>query len=399
MQGKAALHDLVRLPNVSQVMAADRCLDDLIEYVNARQYGPKVVCTSLNADSPDDWDRLAEFQPNAVLDLLPPKYLMTVVKFILENRFNLVNTLYVTPELEKLQPEVQARGITILPEFGLDPGIDLVLLGEAVRHLDQVNSIAAYGAGLPVPEDSHNPLRYKVTWTFEGVLRGYQRGGKLIRHGKVTEIGRDDMFRPENIHEIEIPGLGRLEAYPNGDALRYCSALKLNRAELRHLGRYTCRYPGHCDFWRRIIDLNLLRPEPVTVDGISVNRRKYLASVIEPLIRLNINERDLALVRIAAEGTLGPQQRKCIYQVMDQRDPETGLTAMSRTVGFTAAIGAQMIASGAIRKTGILSPVTDVPFEVFRKQLANRGINVETRNQVIGDDGAAEVHLGDRKSY
>ncbi len=51
----------------------------------------------------------------------------------------------------------------------MDPGIDLVLLGEAVRSLDHVEEIISYGAGFPEPEATDNPLKYKVTWTFEGV--------------------------------------------------------------------------------------------------------------------------------------------------------------------------------------------------------------------------------------
>jgi len=44
-------------------------------------------------------------------------------------------------KVEGLAEEAKARKVTILPEFGMDPGIDLVLLGEAVRSLDDVEEI------------------------------------------------------------------------------------------------------------------------------------------------------------------------------------------------------------------------------------------------------------------
>jgi saccharopine dehydrogenase-like NADP-dependent oxidoreductase len=56
------------------------------------------------------------------------------------------------------------------------------------------------------------------------------------------------------------------------------------------------------------------------------------------------------------------------------RDLETGHSAMSRTVGYTASIGAQMIASGQITGRGLLSPVNDVPYEPFVRELQRRGI-------------------------
>ncbi len=55
------------------------------------------------------------------------------------------------------------RNLTILPEFGMDSGIDLVLLGEVVRSLDNVEEIISCGAGFPELEAVDNPLKYKVT--------------------------------------------------------------------------------------------------------------------------------------------------------------------------------------------------------------------------------------------
>jgi saccharopine dehydrogenase-like NADP-dependent oxidoreductase len=66
-----------------------------------------------------------------------------------------------------------------------------------------------------------------------------------------------------------------------------------------------------------------------------------------------------------------------IYQVIDRRDLRTGFTAMTRTVGYTTSIGAQMILRGDIQKRGVVTPVRDVPFEIFSDELRKRGIHVE----------------------
>jgi saccharopine dehydrogenase-like NADP-dependent oxidoreductase len=63
--------------------------------------------------------------------------------------------------------------------------------------------------------------------------------------------------------------------------------------------------------------------------------------------------------------------------VIDKRDLRTGFTAMTRAVGFAASIGAQMILRGDIQKRGVLTPVRDVPFEIFSGELRKRGIHVE----------------------
>ena len=51
--------------------------------------------------------------------------------------------------------------ITILPEMGMDPGIDLVLARLAVDELDTVYGLYSYGAGLPEPACAEaNPLHF-----------------------------------------------------------------------------------------------------------------------------------------------------------------------------------------------------------------------------------------------
>ena len=43
----------------------------------------------------------------------------------------------------------EAKEIVILPEFGLDPGLDLILGARALAELDEVDEFHAYGAGIP----------------------------------------------------------------------------------------------------------------------------------------------------------------------------------------------------------------------------------------------------------
>jgi lysine 6-dehydrogenase len=376
MQGKAALHDLAHSPEVTKVIAADRELDALKAYVERKQYKDRVMCEYLDASDPESIENLMKQKPDVVVDLLPTRFCGNVAAAAVKYQVHLVNTCYTSPEVKKLTDEAKAKGVTILPEFGMDPGIDLVLLGEAVLSLDKVEEISSYGAGIPDHQAADNPIKYKVTWTFEGVLRAYRRAGRVIRDGRIVEIKDTEMFYPQNVHEIEIEGLGKLEAYPNGDALKYADLLGIERSTLRNLGRYGLRWPGHCAFWRTLVDLHLLDDEPVVVDGVAVNRRRFLAAAIEPHIRLGADERDVVIVRVEVKGWKDGKKKRALDQVIDRRDLTTGLTAMSRTVGFTASIGALMIGTGKITKRGVLSPVTDIPFKLLEEELKKRDIKI-----------------------
>jgi saccharopine dehydrogenase-like NADP-dependent oxidoreductase len=313
---------------------------------------------------------------DVAIDLLLPSFHDSVVTAAVKHRIHLVNASYTTPAMRKLAGEAEARDITVLPEFGMDPGIDLVLLGEAVRSLDHVEEITTYGAGFPESEAADNPLKYKVTWTFEGVLKSYLRPGRVIRDGQAVEIKDIEMFDPENTHEIEIEGLGKLEAFPNGDALEYADLLGVERSGLRNMGRYVLRWPGHCAFWKTMVDLHLLDNEPVMVDGVTVDRMRFLATAIEPHIQYCDDERDVVVVRIDVKGRKDGEKKRAVYQVIDRRDLETGFTAMSRTVGYTTSIGALMIGTGKVTKRGVLSPVNDIPYGPFAQEIRKRDIRI-----------------------
>jgi lysine 6-dehydrogenase len=376
MQGKAALHDLWQNPAVTGIVAADKELEPLQKYLLRQNYGPKVQAAFADAEAPATLQKLLAAKPTVVIDLTPSRFSPRVAREALRTRVHLVNTVYALPEIKKLAAEIEASGLTFLPEFGMDPGIDLVLLGRAVRLFDRVETIDSYGAGFPEAAAANNALKYKVTWTFEGVLRAYMRGGRLIRNRRIVTVKNNEMFNPENIHKIRIPGLGTFEAYANGDALPYAEMLGLDPGKLRRLGRYAFRWPGHCAFWKKLVDLHLLDDEPLQVGGVTVNRRRFLAAAIEPHILLGEKERDVAVIRIDVTGKKDGKKKRAVLQIVDRRDLETGFTAMSRTVGFTAGIGAQLIGSGQISKRGLLSPLRDIPYDVFKQELAKRNIRI-----------------------
>ncbi len=377
MQGRAALGDLVASSQVKEIVAADAHIDALESYVETSGWRDRVRTERVNAADDESIDRLTAQEPDVVLDLLPPRFLVRVAESAVRHGAHVVNTCFVRPGIKALADEALARDVTILPECGLDPGIDLLLLGDAVRAFDEVEEIRSFGCGIPEADAADNPIRYKVTWSFEGVLGGYCRPARQIRDGKIVNIDGRKLFAPENVSEMEIDGLGRLEAYPNGDALPIAKRLGLDPRALRHLGCYTMRWPGHCDFWRKLVSLHLLDDEPVMVDGVPVDRHRFLAKAIAPHIQLGERDRDVVVLRIEVTGLRGGRRTRVVRQLVDRRDLATGITAMSRTVGFTASIGAQLVGSGGITSRGLITPVRDVPFDAFVRELGKRNIQVQ----------------------
>jgi len=281
-QGRAALWDLVRSEVVEEVIATD-ISSEAEEYVRSLK-SSKV--TFVRSDLKDE-DRLSELMRDVdlVVDLAPGQFTFSIAKLTVMNGKHLVNAMYLIDptsvtdpdryrklreEVERLDELAREKNITVLPEFGLDPGIDLVLTGQAVKELDEIHELYTYGAGIPEPKAAAtNPLKYKVTWSFDGVLRSYKRPARVIQDGKVEVVPSNAIFSPENCHEVEIEGIGILDAYPNGDAVEYAERFGLLKT-LRFAARYSMRWSGHCQFWKKLVDLHFLDDTPIKVGNVTV---------------------------------------------------------------------------------------------------------------------------------
>ncbi len=378
LQGKAVLHDLDRSPRVSGITAADLAAEPVDEYVRAAGLR-KVRVAAVDAADRDAVRKLIRASgARVVVCMLPPSLGYPVARAAVDEGVGFVSTSY-AGAIAELDAEARERGVTVLPEMGFDPGIDLVLGALAVDELDRVEGLRSYGGGLPEPAACDNPLKYKITWTFEGVLRAYTRPARLLIDRQEVRIGGDEIFRPEHVHTVHIPELGELEAYPNGDAVRYAEVFGLGSG-LRHMGRYALRWPGHCAFWYALVHLGFLDETPVEVDGALVAPRRFLVEHLTPRLQFRPHERDVAVLRVHAWGERAGRRHEVVYDLIDYRDLDTGLFAMNRTVGFTASIAAQMVLTGEIAGPGVLSPVRDVPRERLLDELRARGIRVVRRS-------------------
>ncbi len=373
LQGAAAVHFLLREPRVGRVWVAD-VRGEALAALQARE--PSPALRVLQADA----GRAAEaFAPAweddlaAVVALVPPEQRAAVARAAVAHGVPYVDASYPMPALRELAPQAAARGVALLPEMGLDPGLDLLLSQHLLRELDRVRVWRVFGAGVPEPQAATPPLRYKISWTFAGVLAAYRRPARVVRAGRPVQVPPDALFTPEHCFRYVVPSLGEMEAYPNGDVTRYLDALGLTE-QVCEAGRFSLRWPGHCALWRAWSQLGFLDDQPLTVDGAAIAPRRFLQALLEPRLRYAAHERDIALVRVEVEGDAQGRAVRRAAQLIDYRDLETGLLAMQRTVGFPAPAPPVLLATGEIAGRGLLSPLRDVPPGPILRALAPYGL-------------------------
>lgn len=375
MQGKAVLYDLLSNSSISGIVVADSRPDlhaGLGGYPSDRVRGIQIDATDKMAMSALMRDA------DVVVEALPGTLALEVGRMAVEYGVSLVSSMYylnpgeqdpaairsMNEQILDLGRRAAEKGLVILTEFGLDPGLDLVLAARAIGELDSVETFRMYGAGIPGPKARGNPLQYKFSWSVIGVMRSYRRPARIISGGKVVSIEPTRLFERGVWHTLDLAEIDApLECFPNGDGVHYAELLGI-RHSVREMGRYTCRLPGHCSFWDTLVKCGFLDGEPLESGGTRMAPMQFTASLLgsQRQFQYADDEEDMALIRVDAGGLRRGRPFRVIYQLLDKRDPKTGLTAMQRTVGFTMSLGAQLILEGKLPGPGLLTPL-DVSYE------------------------------------
>ena len=378
LQGKAVVHDLEHSDAISEIVAADLAAEEAQAYVGRKGYR-KVRVVQMNASDAAALEQLIhESRPRILVCMLPPDFQPRLARAAVDAGVPYVSSSY-TGTLIELDSLAREQGVAVLPEMGMDPGIDLILGRLAVDELDVVHGMRSYGAGLPEPACAgDNPIHYKITWTFEGVLKAYMRPARFLKDGLEVAIPGGQIFRQENGHTLEVPGVGVMEAYCNGDAIRYIDIFGLG-PELKEMGRFAMRWPGHNSFWDVMAALGFLDEDPTRIGDCEISPRRFVVEHLTPRLQFRDIERDMVVIRVEAWGLKNQMPRRVTYELIDYRDLTTGLFAMNRTVGFTASIAAQLILTGRIQRKGVLTPVRDVPHHEVLRELEKRGMQVSRR--------------------
>jgi saccharopine dehydrogenase-like NADP-dependent oxidoreductase len=386
MQGKASLVDILKNKTITKIMVAD--ISDEIWALPEKLKDQRVEPVKLDMRDENSVLELMR-KSDVIIELLPGEYALPVAKLAVKAGVSLVSAMYLLnpgeqdetkrrlqrEEISRLDETARSKGITILEEFGMDPGIDLILGAKAVEGFDEVKVFHSYGAGFPELNASWNPIRYKFTWSVIGVMRSYLRPARVIKGGKMVDISADSMFDEENMHYLDIPELGsKLECFANGDSVAFSGILGLD-GTISTMGRYICRWPGTGAFWRVMAKSGFLSSVPLKTQFEEIAPDAFCAALLgsQDQFRYGDDERDVALIRSDVRGYRNGDPIRIVLQIIDKRDLRSGLTAMQRTVGFPMSIGAQMILDGKINQKGLVNPVS-VPFDYFIQELEKRGI-------------------------
>ncbi len=370
-----------------------------------------------------------------VVSLLPAHLHLEVAHDCIRLRKHLITASYVSKELYRLGDEARDKELVFMGEMGLDPGLDHMSAMKSINELREqgatIESFHSYTGGLITPQSSNNPWNYKITWNPRNVVLAGQGTAHFLENGKLRCIPYHRLFASTS--EVEIPGLGTLEMYPNRDSLLYREIYGLD--DIPTLLRGTLRYPGYCAAWDALVKIGLTDanfpilashqmsyhelmdsyapPEPV---GGSVKER--IAALIgqtpnSPIMRkldwlglfrktrIKISQATPALIlqhlvekRFAfqpEDRDLVVMQHEFVYTLKGERRKRTSTlllegnekhTAMAITVGLPMGIFLKLMAQNKISSRGVTIPVVPEVYEPVLEELKPYGIVFKEKDAV-----------------
>jgi len=368
LQGSACAYDLLQNPDVSQVRLADLRFDHLPDFLKPLS-GPRLIPTTL-----DVRDREAVLavmrESDAVMSAIPYYFNLALAECAVEagvHFCDLGGNTEIVFQQKELADRAVAKGITIVPDCGVAPGMVNILAEYGIRQLDSVESVRIYVGGLP--QEPEPPLDYQVVYSLEGVLDYYTTRSWVLRDGQRTQVTALSEREP-----IEFPEpVGTLEAFHTAGGL--------STMAFRYEGKIpvmeykTLRYPGHAEIMQTIRELGLLDLEPVEVKGVMVSPRDLFVTVVGPKLT-KPKGRDLLALRVVVRGTKGGRPAERRFDLVDRYDEKHGISAMMRTTGYSLSITGQMQARGEVQPPGVWTPDECMPAEAYIAELRARGIDL-----------------------
>lgn len=243
-------------------------------------------------------------------------------------------------DLHQLAIENNALAIV---DIGVAPGMSNLFLGHHVDHME-IESFTCLVGGLPVAR--HQPFEYKAPFSPIDVIEEYTRPARIIRNGQLITL--EALAEPEF---IEVPGIGTLEGFIT-DGLRSL----VYTFPVPNMEEKTLRYPGHRELMLRFRQTGLFDTEPIEVNGQFIRPIDLTSKVLLPKWELEEDEPEFTVMQVRISGREDGKSVTHRYDLLDHRDPETGLSSMARTTGFTCAAAARMVVAGMYDQTGIHPP-------------------------------------------
>jgi saccharopine dehydrogenase (NADP+, L-glutamate forming) len=375
---------------------------------------------------------------DVVISMLPARYHGWVARDAIRFGKNMITASYVSDEIRAYHEEAIEKGLLILNEFGVDPGIDHMSAMQIIDRIKEqggkILSFSSCTGGLIAPRYDNNPWNYKFTWNPRNVIVAGQGTAKVIKDGNYKYIPYHKLF--QRIKRTNVLNYGEFEIYPNRDSLNYRSTYGLD--DIPTMYRGTMRRPGFCKAWnvfvqlgatsdmytvensenmtyREFINVYIRSHKDLPVEkkladylginedsgimyklrwlGIFENRKiglknatpaQILRKLCEEKWKFEEDDRDMIVMQHKFEYELN-NKKKQLTSSMVVEGQDHVRTAMAMTVGIPVGIATKMLLTDVFSISGVQIPIKKEIYNPVLKELEEYGIKFIEEEQEIFD--------------
>ena len=272
-------------------------------------------------------------------------------------------------EQKKLHEQALAKGVSVIPDCGLAPGMVNILAAEGIRRLDQAEQVKDLRRRAAAAARAAAQLSDRLF---------ARRRARLLHHAVLGAAGRQAGAggRAERARAGGVPAAGRhARGVPHRRRHQH-PAVRVRRQDGRHgvqdaaLSRATSPSCGRSGSWG-CSDI-----KPVEVKGQDAWCRATSSS--PRCIPSCTSRRARTWWRCRSGiGQQGRQAAQVTFRLIDYYDAEHGISAMMRTTGYSLSITGQMQADGRVTEKGVHTPDEAMPFPAYVDELGRRGVRIE----------------------
>ncbi len=303
-----------------------------------------------------------------IISMLPAAFHVKVAKLALAHNCHMVTSSYLSEEMLALNDEAKSKGLSLVNEVGLDPGIDHLLAQILVDNarkkglLGQGYAIdfTSYCGGFPVKE---TPFTYKFSWTPLGVLTALTNTARMIRDGQEHTVNT----AWEEITELSLDNR-IFEGYANRDSLPYIAEYGLEgEKNLRNFVRGTLRLSGWKKAWKDIFS---------RITNSTDQDLKDLSDQLWHDHQYEEGEQDRVVLHVALSIT--PTNGTAWNSSLSLDVTGGGWqSAMAKTVSYTASEAVNALMEGRLT-SGVQGAPHDIyEAKIWLKGLAENGITIK----------------------
>jgi lysine 6-dehydrogenase len=244
-------------------------------------------------------------------------------------------------ELDSLAKEYK---VPVIVDCGVAPGMGNIILGHYDTQM-KIESFECMVGGLP--KARVKPFEYKAPFSPIDVIEEYTRPARLKENDHI--VTKPALTEPE---QIDFSPVGTLEAF-NTDGLR---SLLFTMPHIPNMKEKTLRYPGHIGLIQSMKQAGFFDETPMQIQGQEMRPIDVTSSMLINNWKLGAEEEEFTIMRININGVKDGQQQSVTYDLYDEYCPESKVSSMARTTGYTACAAAELLLEGHISTPGILPP-------------------------------------------